>query len=125
MSATSSPPIGLEASLDGRPVFRESFDRLSRDDNNQLGMLYDMAYSTPGTYFFNLCSQSGFALEGTGARLADELQRLAPGLHEIRVVVADQQRNRALVILPIFKVPAGEPRSLRTEDHRRPRPATG
>ena len=104
-------PIGLEASLDGRPVFREYFDRLSRDDNNQLGMLYDMAYSTPGTYFFNICSQSGFALEGTGARLADELQRLAPGLHEIRVSVVDQQRNRALVSLPIFKVPAGEPRS--------------
>jgi hypothetical protein len=104
-------PIGLEASLDGRPVFREYFDRLSRDDNNQLGMLYDMAYSTPATYFFNICSQSGFALEGTGARLADELQRLAPGLHEIRISVTDQQQNRALAILPIFKVPAGEPRS--------------
>jgi hypothetical protein len=104
-------PIGLEASLDGRPIFREYFDRLSRDDNNQLGMLYDMAYSTPGTYFFNICSQSGFVLEGTGARLADELQRLAPGLHEIRVRVADQQQNQALVMLPIFKVPAGEPRS--------------
>jgi hypothetical protein len=104
-------PIGLEASLDGRPVFRAYFDRLSRDDNNQLGMLYDMAYSTPGTYFFNICSRDGFALEGTGARLADELQRLAPGLHEIRIRVADQQRNQALAILPIFKVPAGEPRS--------------
>jgi hypothetical protein len=104
-------PIGLEASLDGRLVFREYFDRLSRDDNNQLGMLYDMAYSTPGTYFFNICSRDGFALERTGARLADELQRLAPGLHEIRISVSDQQRNRALAILPLFKVPAGEPRS--------------
>jgi hypothetical protein len=104
-------PYRLEASLDGRSVFRESFDRLTRDDNNQLGMIYDMAYSTPATYFFNICSQSGFALEQTGALLADELQRLAPGLHEIRIQVSDAQQNRALAILPIFKVPAGEPRS--------------
>jgi hypothetical protein len=104
-------PYGLEASLDGRPAFRESFNRLSRDDNNQLGMIYDMAYSTPGSYFFNICSQSGFAMEQTGTRLADELQRLAPGLHEIRAWVSDQQQNRALAIIPIFKSPAGEPRS--------------
>jgi hypothetical protein len=104
-------PYRLEASLDGRPVFRESFDRLSRDDNNQLGMVYDMAHSTPGTYFFNICSQSGFALEQTGARLADELQRLAPGLHEVRVWVGDAQQNRALAIIPIVKAPADEPGS--------------
>jgi len=104
-------PYRLEASLDGRPLFRESFDRLCRDDNNQLGMLYDMAYSTPGTYFFNICSQTGFALEQTGARLADELQRLAPGLHEVRIWVDDAQQNRSLAIIPIFKDPAGEPRS--------------
>lgn len=112
-------PYGLEASLDGRPVFRESFDRLCRDDNNQLGMLYDMAYSNPGTYFFNICSQSGFALEQTGARLADELQRLAPGLHEVRVWVSDAQQNRSLAVIPIFKDPAGEPRSFarRVDEH--------
>lgn len=104
-------PYRLEASLDGRTLFRESFDRLCRDDNNQLGMLYDMAYSTPGTYFFNICSQTGFALEQTGARLADELQRLAPGLHEVRVWVGDAQQNRSLAVIPIFKDPAGEPRS--------------
>jgi len=104
-------PFSIEASLDGRPVFRESFDRLSRDDNNQLGMLYDMAYSTPGTYFMNICSQTGFALEQTGVRLADELQRLPPGRHEIRIRVSDAQQNSALAILPLFKSPAGEPRS--------------
>ncbi len=100
-------PDSLEAILDGRPVFRVEFDRLTRDDNNQLGMLYDMAYSTPSTFFFNLCSQSSFYLEKTGRRLADELQRLAPGLHELRVAVRDRQQNRALAILPVRKVPAG------------------
>ena len=97
-------PSGLEASLDGRPVFGVSFERLTRDDNNQLGMLYDMAYSTPGNYFFNLCSQKDFALEKTGGRLAEEMARLSPGLHEIRVVVSDQRRNRALALLQVIKV---------------------
>jgi len=103
-------PYSLEARLDGRLVFQTSFDSLSRDDNNQLGMLYDMAYSSTAAYFFNLCSQPGFDLERTGASLAEELQRLSPGLHEIRVVVSDRQQNRSLAILPVFKSPPGEPR---------------
>ncbi len=97
-------PYSLEARLNGRLVFQETFDSLSRDDNNQLGMLYDMAYSNTAAYFFNLCSRPGFSLERTGARLADELQRLPPGLHEIRVVVGDQGQNRALAVLPVFKI---------------------
>jgi hypothetical protein len=104
-------PYSLEARLNGRLVFQETFDSLSRDDNNQLGMLYDMAYSNTAAYFYNLCSRPGFSLEKTGARLADELQKLPPGRHEIRVVVSDQQQNRSLAVLPIFKSPAGEPRS--------------
>ncbi len=104
-------PYSLEADLDGRPVFRIAFERLSRDDNNQLGMLYDMSYSQPSDYYFNLCSQEGFALESTRARLADELQRLAPGLHELRVQVGDAQGNRSLAVLPLHKDAEGEPRS--------------
>ena len=104
-------PYALAASLDGRPVFREEFDRMTRDDNNQLGMIYDMAYSTPSTYFFNLCSQEGFALEGTGARLAEELRRLPPGRHELRLTVRDCQGNGAQAVLPLVKDPEGEPRS--------------
>lgn len=97
-------PAVVEASLDGRPVIGLRFTHLSRDDNNQLGMVYDMAYSTPGCYFFNLCSQAGFALEATGGRLADELAGLAPGRHEVRVVVADAAGNRSLAVLPLLKV---------------------
>ncbi|HOW44642.1 MAG TPA: M23 family metallopeptidase [Candidatus Aminicenantes bacterium] len=114
-------PYALAASLDGRPVFREECDRLARDDNNQLGMLYDMAYSTPSTYFFNLCSQEGFTLEGTGVRLAEELRRLPPGRHELRVTVRDCQGNSAQAVVPLIKDPAGEPRSF----PRRLRPAGG
>lgn len=100
-------PFRLQARLDGRPVFRETFDRLCRDDNNQLGMLYDMAYSTPADFFFNLCSQEGFLLEETGQRLADDLERLAPGRHELWLAVEDCQGNRAEARLAIEKE-AGE-----------------
>lgn len=114
-------PYALAASLDGRPVFREEFDRLTRDDNNQLGMLYDMAWSTPSTYFFNLCSQEGFTLEGSGVRLAEELRRLPPGRHELRMTVRDCQGNSAQALLPLIKDPAGEPRAF----PRRPRAEGG
>jgi len=103
-------PFRLEASLDGSPVFLTAFDRLIRDDNNQLGMLYDMSYSSPKGYFFKLSFQSGFTLEKTGVRLADELQRLPPGPHELRIAVSDQQQNQALALVPILKVPAGDER---------------
>lgn len=101
-------PYAIEARLDGRPVFWVSFDSLVRDDNNQLGMLYDMAYSSPRGYFFNIGSQTGFALEKTGVRLAGELENLAPGRHEIRAVVSDRRGNRATAVLAIVKVTAGE-----------------
>ena len=104
-------PYCLEASLDGRPVFAIAFDRLSRDDNNQLGMLYDMAFSLPSTYFFNLCSQEGFALENSRLRLADELQRLEPGAHELRVQVGDAQGNFSQAVLPLYRDAQDEPRS--------------
>jgi hypothetical protein len=114
-------PYALQASLDGRPVFSEEFDHLCRDDNNQLGMLYDMAYSTPSAYFFNLCSQEGFALEKTGVRLAEELRRLPPGRHELRIAVRDCQGNGAQAVVPLIKDPEGEPRAFA----RRPRAAAG
>ena len=97
-------PYSVEAWLDGQPFFQISYDRLSRDDNNQLGMLYDMAYSTAGTYFINLGFQSGFSLEKTGVRLAERLRQMPPGAHEIRIVVKDRQLNQALALIPLRKV---------------------
>jgi hypothetical protein len=101
-------PYSVEAWLDGQLVFLTAFDSLTYDDNNQLGMLYDMAYSTPGNYFINLCSQKGFVLEKSGKFLADLLQQIPPGLHEIAIVVKDQQQNQARAVIPLRKVGALE-----------------
>jgi hypothetical protein len=56
-------PYSLEAYLDGQLYYQITFDYLLWDDSNQLGMLYDMAYSSSGVYFFKLFFQSGFVLE--------------------------------------------------------------
>jgi hypothetical protein len=102
-------PYSLEAYLDGQLYYRVVFERLVRDDNNQLGMLYDMAGSANGTYFYKLFSQSGFALEKMNSPLAPALSLLAPGDHEIRVVVKDRQQNQAVAVLPLRKLAEGEP----------------
>jgi len=97
-------PYSLQAFLDGAPVFQVDFDRLTRNDNNQLGMLYDMAYSTSGTYFINLSYQSGFDLEKTRVRLAERLRQMSPGPHEIKIIVKDRQQNQALALIPLRMV---------------------
>jgi hypothetical protein len=97
-------PYSLEAFLDGRLYYQISFDCLSRDDNNQLGMLYDMAYSSSGAYFFNLFHQSGFALEKVKSRFAEAVSQLPPGGHELKIVVKDRQQNQATAIIPLRKL---------------------
>ncbi|MCX6558698.1 MAG: M23 family metallopeptidase [Candidatus Aminicenantes bacterium] len=101
-------PYSLEAYLDGQLYYQVVFERLVRDDNNQLGMLYDMAGSANGVYFYKLFSQSGFALEKKNSPLASALSLLAPGDHEIRVIVKDRQQNQAVAVLPLRKLASPE-----------------
>jgi hypothetical protein len=97
-------PYSLEAFLDGTPYYRIAFDRLVRDDNNQLGMLYDMAYSTTSAFFYKLYSQSGFLLEELREPFADRFAGLAPGRHEIRVDVRDRQLNLSTALISFQKL---------------------
>jgi hypothetical protein len=101
-------PYSLEVHLDEKPYYRISFDRLVRDDNNQLGMLYDMAYSSSSSFFYKLYSQSGFLLEKMREPFAYLFAGLAPGRHEIRIVVGDRQLNRATALIPIHKLPEAQ-----------------
>jgi hypothetical protein len=98
-------PFALEAYLDGQLYYQVAFERLIRDDNNQLGMLYDMSYSTSGAYFYKLFFQSGFALEKQHSPFAENIQRLSPGTHEIRIIVKDRQQNQSLAVIPLQVVP--------------------
>ena len=98
-------PYGLEAYLDGRMYYQIAFDRLQRDDNNQLGMLYDMAYSSSSAYFYKLFFQSGFALENVKSLFAENFSQLPSGAHEIKIIVRDRQQNQAIAVIPVQKLP--------------------
>ncbi|MEI6614568.1 MAG: M23 family metallopeptidase [Chrysiogenales bacterium] len=101
-------PYSIEAYLDGRLYYQITFNRLIRDDNNQLGMLYDMAYSTSGTYYYKLFFQSGFGLEKGKSPFAENFKLLPPGLHEIKVIVKDRQQNQAIALIPLQKLSDSE-----------------
>ena len=101
-------PYSLEAYLDGQLYYQVTFERLLRDDNNQLGMLYDTAHSTSGAYFYKLFSQSGFALENKQSSFAENIGRLTPGAHEIKIIVKDRQQNHATAVIPMQIVHAAE-----------------
>ena len=73
----SLAPYSLEAYLDGELYYQIAFDRLLRDDNNQLGMLYDMTYSTSRDFYFKIFSQEGFALENRRKRFDERFSHLA------------------------------------------------
>jgi hypothetical protein len=101
-------PYSLEAYLDGQLYYQITFDYLLWDDSNQLGMLYDMAYSSSGVYFFKLFFQSGFVLEKRKSLFAESFSLLPPGAHEIKIIVKDRQQNQAIALIPLQKLPAAE-----------------
>jgi hypothetical protein len=101
-------PYSLEAYLDGQPYYQVAFERLLRDDNNQLGMLYDTAYSSSGAYFYKLFCQSGFALEKKQLSFAESVRLLSPGAHEIKIVVKDRQQNQAIAVIPLRIIHAAD-----------------
>jgi hypothetical protein len=97
-------PYSVSASIDNRLYYRLSFDRFERDDNNQLGFVYDMSHSNSGSYFFNLFSQKGFALEQQAQSLNPIIDSLEYGEHELRVRVEDNNQNVSVGIVPVYKV---------------------
>lgn len=96
-------PYSFEAYLNGQLYYRIAFERLIRDDNNQLGMLYDMTYSTSSNYFFKLFSQSGFLMEDRRTSFAAIFESLPPGEHELKIAVMDRQHNQSVALIPIRK----------------------
>jgi hypothetical protein len=110
LSAAGHPvaPYSLEAYLEGQIYYQVVFDRLLKDDNNQLGMMYDMAYSFPSSYFYKLFFQSGFNLEKCKVSFAENIRLLTPGAHEIKIIVKDHRQNQAMALIPIQKLPETE-----------------
>ena len=97
-------PYSISVFIDDTRYFQLNFDRFKGDDNNQLGFVYDMYYSSSGSYFFNLFSQEGFALEKKNERFQQVIENLDHGKHILRVMVTDNYNNTSTGVVPFYKV---------------------
>jgi hypothetical protein len=97
-------PYAISVSIDDTLYFQLFFDRAERDDNNQLGFVYDMYYSHSGSYYFNLFTQEGFLLENKKIPLSRVIENLGPGKHQLRIRVADNNGNVSTGVVPFYKV---------------------
>lgn len=97
-------PYSISVFIDDIQYFQLNFDRFKRDDNNQLGFVYDMYYSGPGSYFFNLFSQQGFVLEKRNERVPQVIENLDHGKHILRVMVTDNYNNTSTGVVPFYKL---------------------
>lgn len=97
-------PYSISVFIDDIHYFQLNFDRFKGDDNNQLGFVYDMYYSSPGSYFFNLFSQKGFLLEKKNGHFQQIIENLAYGKHILRIMVSDNYNNTTVGVVPFYKV---------------------
>ena len=97
-------PYSISVFIDDIHYFQLNFDRFKGEDNNQLGFVYDMYYSSPGSYFFNLFSQEGFVLEKKNERFSQVIEDLGYGKHILRVMVTDNYNNTAVGVVPFYKL---------------------
>jgi Peptidase family M23 len=99
-----SSPYSISVTVDNRLFYRINFDRFQRDDNNQLGFVYDLNYSRSGNHYYNLFSQKGFQLESEHRSFNELLDELDYGKHELRIRVEDNFKNVSVGIVKIYKV---------------------
>jgi hypothetical protein len=113
-------PYEVSLSIDDLNTFHIRFDRFAWEENNQLGFVYDMFYSSPGNFFFNLFSQPGFDLEKKQVDLDRVVDGLSVGPHECRLIVKDNFGNVSSGIFTLYKVekPLVEIENLRVSDDR-------
>lgn len=103
-SGNHMAPYQITVLLDNRTCYHLVFDRFKRDDNNQLGFVYDMYYTNASSYHYNLFSQQGFALEREKQSLESLYQELDFGKHELRILMEDNYQNMSVGVVPFFKV---------------------
>jgi hypothetical protein len=110
----------ISASIDGTPYFNTRFDRFAWEDNNQLGFVYDMAYSGSSRYFYNLFFQAGFLLENFQLSLSELLESLEPGAHQLKIEVKDHLNNVSSGLVRWYKMarPRMAVSAIRQEDDR-------
>ncbi len=98
-------PYSVEAKIDGNDIFKLSFDSFAWEDNNQLGFVYDMDYSSSSRYYFNMFFQEGFDLEKRRFPFAVWWEGLPEGVHRLDLKVSDHYNNDAYGSVDLVKLP--------------------
>jgi len=103
-SGRYAAPYEISAAIDEHDYFDLKFDRFSWDDNNQLGFVYDMLYSNPSAFYYNLFSQEGFSLESKKIPLRGVVDSLDYGPHKLKIQVKDNYENESTGELTFYKI---------------------
>ncbi len=96
-------PYKISATLNKSKIFLSRFDSFKWEDNNQLGFIYDMLYSSMSTYFFNIFSQSGYKLLIKGFTTDQFFNMLKPGKNSLILIVTDNFGNHSVLEVPLKK----------------------
>lgn len=113
-------PYEISLFINDRNTFCLRFDRFAWEDNNQLGFVYDMFYSSSGNFFYNLFFQNGFEMEMNKLDLDSVFDQLDVGRHECKILVKDNYENMSTGIFTLYKIemPLIEIENLALKDNR-------
>ncbi|MCU0288421.1 MAG: hypothetical protein MUF15_18750, partial [Acidobacteria bacterium] len=103
-SGRYAAPYAISAAVDNQEYFDLKFDRFQWDENNQLGFVYDMSYSNPSSFYYNLFYQEGFSLESKNKPFQDVINGLEYGEHQLKIRVKDIFENESIGEITFFKV---------------------
>ncbi len=97
-------PAGFELYINGTKKFNIQFKRFTYNDNNQLGFVYDMFFSSSSSYFFNLFNQKGFVISGESSSTNAIYNSLKPGMNDLKISVYDNFNNSVSGNFSIYKI---------------------
>ena len=97
-------PYNIIASIDDGPYYEIKNDSFERSDNNQLGLMFDLKYSSSSYYYYNLFYQEGFKLEKRKTFLKDVFEGLQNGCHNLKIKVIDYFGNLSVGNIPFIKL---------------------
>lgn len=97
-------PSRIEFLLNGEEIYNIEFTRFTYNDNNQLGFVYDMFFSSSSSYFFNLFNQKGFEMSKDSKTSVNIFKLIKEGENNFRVNVYDNFNNVTSGKFSIYRV---------------------
>ncbi|MCK5221843.1 MAG: M23 family metallopeptidase, partial [Candidatus Aminicenantes bacterium] len=97
-------PSRIEFFLNGEEIYNIEFTRFTYDDNNQLGFVYDMFFSSSSSYFFNLFNQKGFVMSRDSKTSESIFNLIKPGINNFKINIYDNFNNVTSGRFSVYKL---------------------